>query len=85
MFRALLATAQCLVCLPAMAREDYAILIGANQYRNLDERWWLKGPALDPASVLDGQDELFLQLGIGPWSDQVAPWKTRSSMTRSVR
>lgn len=26
-----------------MARENYAILIGANQYQNLDERWWLRG------------------------------------------
>ena len=37
----------CLAALPALARENYALLIGANQYQNLDERWWLKGPAND--------------------------------------
>ena len=36
-----------LVALPATARENYALLIGANQYQNLEERWWLKGPAND--------------------------------------
>ncbi len=48
---ALLTTALALVALPALARENYAILIGANQYQNLDERWWLKGPANDVALV----------------------------------
>lgn len=131
-----------LAALPALARDNYALLIGASQYRNLDERYWLKGPAndvrlvetwltteapvpfpkdhvtvladgvegatpptlqairdavaaiaaevkpgdfvylhfsghgtqapaLDPASELDGLDELFLPVDIGPWSDDV--------------
>lgn len=48
MFRTLfLTTALALLSLPAAARENYAILIGANEYRNLDERWWLKGPKND--------------------------------------
>lgn len=142
MLRALLTSALCLAALPALARENYALLIGANQYPNLEERWWLKGPAndvqlvatyltteapvpfaadhvtllsdgvpgaapptlaairsafadltarvqpgdfvylhfsghgtqapaLDPASELDGLDELFLPVDIGPWSNQV--------------
>ncbi|MBL9048696.1 MAG: caspase family protein [Tabrizicola sp.] len=142
MLRALLASALILTALPALARENYALLIGANQYPSLDERWWLKGPAndvqlvatylttqapvpfpsdhvtllsdgvagakaptlaairaafadltakvqpgdfvylhfsghgtqapaLDPATELDGLDELFLPVDIGPWSDQV--------------
>ncbi len=36
-----------LAALPALARNNFALLIGANQYQNLDERWWLKGPAND--------------------------------------
>ncbi len=142
MLRTLFASALCLVALPTLARENHAILIGANQYQNLAERWWLKGPAndvqlvagylttnapvpfeaenvtvltdgvagydaptlaairtafadltakvqpgdfvylhfsghgtqapaLDPASELDGLDELFLPVDIGAWSDQV--------------
>ncbi|AZL59756.1 caspase family protein [Tabrizicola piscis] len=142
MLRTLFASALCLAALPALARENHAILIGANQYQNLAERWWLKGPAndvqlvagylttnapvpfeaenvtvltdgvagydaptlaairtafadltakvqpgdfvylhfsghgtqapaLDPASELDGLDELFLPVDIGAWSDQV--------------
>jgi hypothetical protein len=138
----LLSTALCLAALPALARENHALLIGANQYQNLEERWWLKGPAndvqlvatylttqapvpfapenvtvltdgvagydaptlaairtafadltaevqpgdfvylhfsghgtqapaLDPATELDGLDELFLPVDIGPWSDQI--------------
>ncbi|MCU0829852.1 MAG: caspase family protein, partial [Tabrizicola sp.] len=138
----LLSTALCLSALPALARENHALLIGANQYQNLEERWWLKGPAndvqlvatyltsqapvpfapenvtvltdgvagydaptlaairtafadltaevqpgdfvylhfsghgtqapaLDPATELDGLDELFLPIDIGPWSDQI--------------
>ncbi len=137
------ATALTLLSLPAWARENYAILIGANQYQNLEERWWLKGPsndvalvatyltteapvpfaaenvivltdgrtdvepatlaairsafadltaqvqpgdfvylhfsghgtqapAADPASELDGLDELFLPVDIGKWSDSVS-------------
>lgn len=127
---------------PAQARENYAILIGASTYQNLDERYWLVGPAndvdlvrsylvqndripfaaeniavladgveggtpptlaairtamadlatrlqpddfvylhfsghgsqmpaLDPDSELDGLDEVFLPVDIGPWNDEV--------------
>lgn len=134
--------ALCLAAAPALARENYALLIGANQYPSLEERWWLKGPAndvqlvaqyltteapvpfaadhvtvlsdgvagaseptlaairgafaeltaevqpgdfvylhfsghgtqapaLDPSTELDGLDELFLPVDIGPWSDAV--------------
>jgi hypothetical protein len=140
--KAFFTIALCLAALPALARENHALLIGANQYRNLDERWWLKGPAndvqlvatyltthapvpfaagnvtvlsdgvpgstpptlaairaafadltaevgpgdfvylhfsghgtqapaLDPSTELDGLDELFLPVDIGPWSDQI--------------
>lgn len=140
--KVLFTTALCLVAAPALARENYALLIGANQYPSLEERWWLKGPAndvqlvaqyltteapvafaadnvtvlsdgvagagtptlaairgafaeltakveagdfvylhfsghgtqapaLDPATELDGLDELFLPVDIGPWSNQV--------------
>lgn len=143
MFRnLLLSSALALVALPVLARENHALLIGANEYRNLEERWWLNGPsndvelvrdylltsapvpftagnitlladridgaepatlaniraavadltarvqpgdfvylhfsghgtqapAADPASELDGLDELFLPVDIGKWSDQV--------------
>lgn len=131
-----------LAALPVLARENHALLIGASQYRNLDERYWLKGPAndmtlvqtwlttaspvpfssdhvtvladgvegaeeptlqairdafaalvaevapgdfvyvhfsghgtqapaLDPETELDGLDELFLPVDIGPWSDEI--------------
>lgn len=140
--KAFFTAALLLTALPAVARENHALLIGANQYPNLEERWWLKGPAndvqlvaqyltteapvpfasenvtvlsdgvagstpptlgairgafadltaevqpgdfvylhfsghgtqapaLDPATELDGLDELFLPVDIGPWSDQV--------------
>lgn len=140
--KSLFIIALCLAALPAFARENYALLIGANQYPSLEERWWLKGPAndvqlvaqylttdapvpfaaqnvtvlsdgvagaeaptlaaireafaeltaevqpgdfvylhfsghgtqapaLDPSTELDGLDELFLPVDIGPWSDQV--------------
>ena len=140
--KAFFTIALCLAAAPAVARENYALLIGANQYPSLEERWWLKGPAndvqlvaqyltteapvpfaaqnvtvlsdgvagaeaptldairgafaqltadvqpgdfvylhfsghgtqapaLDPATELDGLDELFLPVDIGPWSDQV--------------
>lgn len=36
-----------LSALPALARENYALLIGANEYANLDPQYWLKGPAND--------------------------------------
>ncbi len=126
----------------AQARENHAILIGASTYPNLDEQYWLKGPAndvdlvrtyllnnpnvqfqadniailadgvpggtaptlaairtamadlanrlqaddfvylhfsghgsqapaRDPDSELDGLDELFLPVDIGPWDDTV--------------
>ncbi len=140
--KALFTIALCLTALPALARENYALLIGANQYPALEERWWLKGPAndvqlvaqylttdapvpfaaenitvladgvdgltaptlgairgafaeltadvqpgdfvylhfsghgtqapaLDASTELDGLDELFLPVDIGPWSDEV--------------
>ncbi len=127
--------------LPAVAKENYAILIGASTYENLKEKYWLKGPAndvtlvaqyltttapipfdpdnvtlladgveggqkptldairkgfaqltaklqpddfvylhfsghgtqapaLNPDTELDGLDELFLPVDIGPWSDK---------------
>lgn len=49
----LLSSALCLCALPAVARENYALLIGANEYRNLDERWWLNGPKNDVEMVRD--------------------------------
>ena len=48
---ALAALSLAALSLPALARENYAILIGANKYQNLEERWWLKGPANDVALV----------------------------------
>ncbi len=140
--KALFIIALCLTAAPALARENYALLIGANQYPALEERWWLKGPAndvqlvatyltteapvpfspdhvtvlsdgvagaadptlaairgafadltaevqpgdfvylhfsghgtqapaKDPTTELDGLDELFLPVDIGPWSDAV--------------
>lgn len=36
-----------LAALPALARENYALLIGANEYANLDPQYWLKGPSND--------------------------------------
>ncbi|CAN1494125.1 Caspase domain containing protein [Paracoccaceae bacterium] len=47
----LLSTALTLVALPALARDNHALLIGVNQYPNLDERWWLKGPSNDVSLV----------------------------------
>ncbi|MDN5788645.1 caspase family protein, partial [Pseudorhodobacter sp.] len=129
-----------LVSLPAFARENYALLIGANDYESLAPQYWLKGPsndvklvqtylttaapvpfavenvavlsdgvdgatrptlgairtafadltakvepgdfvylhfsghgtqapALNPDEELDGLDEMFLPVDIGPWSD----------------
>ncbi|MBK6467883.1 MAG: caspase family protein [Rhodobacter sp.] len=49
----LLSSALALCALPAAARENYALLVGANEYRNLDERWWLNGPANDVQLVRD--------------------------------
>lgn len=54
MFRKLLLSSVLGFCaLPALARENYALLIGANEYINLDERWWLKGPKNDVEMVRD--------------------------------
>ncbi len=36
-----------LMALPMFARENYALLIGAAEYKNLDQKYWLKGPAND--------------------------------------
>lgn len=140
--KALFTLSLCLAALPALARENHALLIGANSYPSLEERWWLKGPAndvqlvatyltteapvpfaagnvtvlsdgvpgstaptlaairaafadlttevgpgdfvylhfsghgtqapaLDASTELDGLDELFLPVDIGPWSDQI--------------
>ncbi len=140
--KALFIASLCVIAVPALARENYALLIGANRYPSLEERWWLKGPAndvqlvatyltteapvpfpadhvtllsdgvpgaeaptlaairaafgeltaevqpgdfvylhfsghgtqapaRDPSTELDGLDELFLPVDIGPWSDQV--------------
>lgn len=49
----LLSSALALLAVPAAARENYALLIGANEYRNLDERWWLNGPKNDVEMVRD--------------------------------
>lgn len=43
----LISTALCLAAMPALARENHALLIGVDQYQNLPERWWLKGPGND--------------------------------------
>lgn len=54
MFRKLLLSSALALCaMPALARENYALLIGANEYRNLDERWWLNGPKNDVEMVRD--------------------------------
>ncbi|MEO5614033.1 MAG: caspase family protein [Cypionkella sp.] len=36
-----------LMAAPGFARENYALLIGAAEYKNLDPKYWLKGPAND--------------------------------------
>jgi uncharacterized caspase-like protein len=54
MLRKLLLTSALAFCaLPAVARENYALLIGANEYQNLEERWWLNGPSNDVQLVRD--------------------------------
>ncbi len=54
MFRKLLLSTTLTLCaMPALARENYALLIGANEYVNLDERWWLNGPKNDVLMVRD--------------------------------
>lgn len=42
-----LGVALALMALPALARENYALLIGASDYKNLAPKYWLKGPAND--------------------------------------
>lgn len=142
----LLTTALTCTALAAEARENYALLVGASTYDNLDQKFWLKGPqndidlvrtyllseapvafsdetltvladgvdgagrptlaairaafadlaekvqpgdfvylhfsghgsqapAADPDSELDGLDELFLPVDIGPWEDSVGTVK----------
>ena len=53
MRRLILAAALTLAALPALARENHAILIGVSDYPNLDPRFWLKGPANDVRLVRD--------------------------------
>jgi len=36
-----------LLATPGLARENWAILVGASRYDNLDEKYWLKGPQND--------------------------------------
>jgi hypothetical protein len=48
---AILASGLALMALPAVARENYALLIGAAEYRNLDPKYWLKGPPNDVTLV----------------------------------
>ncbi len=43
----LLTTALALTAFPALARENYALLIGASDYQNIGKRWSLKGPKND--------------------------------------
>ncbi|WP_112311576.1 caspase family protein [Pseudogemmobacter bohemicus] len=45
--RFLLTTALGLIAFPALARENYALLIGASDYPNIEKRWSLKGPKND--------------------------------------
>lgn len=45
--RLLLTSALVLAAAPALARENYALLIGANTYPALDQKYWLKGPSND--------------------------------------
>ncbi len=52
MRRLLIALILWLAALPAVARENHALLIGASTYPNLDERYWLKGPKNDVELVL---------------------------------
>ena len=47
----LLSSALALAALPAVARENYAILIGVNKYPTLAEKFWLNGPGNDVALV----------------------------------
>lgn len=49
--RILLTSALTLLALPALARENYALLVGASQYPALDQKYWLKGPANDVTLV----------------------------------
>jgi hypothetical protein len=42
-----------LVTLPAEARENYALIAAVSDYPNLEEKYWLKGPANDAVLVRD--------------------------------
>jgi hypothetical protein len=53
MKKLLFSTVLCLTALPALARENHALLIGVNEYPNLAERWWLRGPGNDVQLVAD--------------------------------
>ncbi|MDQ2065961.1 caspase family protein [Xinfangfangia sp. CPCC 101601] len=54
MFRKLALSLTLALCaLPAAARENYALLIGANDYPNLDQKYWLNGPKNDVELVRD--------------------------------
>lgn len=46
-----LTSALALLALPALARENHALLVGANRYPALEERFWLNGPSNDVALV----------------------------------
>ena len=47
----MVAIALVLVGTPLIARENFAILVGASTYQNLKEQYWLKGPANDVTLV----------------------------------
>lgn len=47
----LLTSALCLLALPAVARENHALLIAAADYDNLEQKWWLNGPKNDAVLV----------------------------------
>jgi hypothetical protein len=47
----MLTLALLVAALPALARENHALLIGVSQYPALDQKYWLKGPANDVALV----------------------------------
>ena len=46
-----LTTALALVGAPALARENFALLVAVDTYENLHERYWLKGPSNDAELV----------------------------------
>src|SRR3569832_438257 len=42
-----------MVASPAEARENYALIVAASDYPNLDPKYWLKGPKNDEALIKD--------------------------------